>query len=74
MKKKPKNSKSKEAIASNNMLADSNKSVTKFKIEYDAECEECDWKGNKDEMEDAEDDDHVQVCPLCGSERIYYFR
>ena len=53
-------------------VSGSNKSIGKD--DYDAECNECEWKGNKDEMEESEDDDHVLCCPLCGSERIYYFR
>ena len=38
----------------------------------EAECEDCDWKGNIDEMEWSEEDDTFQVCPLCGSDKIYY--
>lgn len=48
--------------------------IKKTEIKYDAECENCDWKGNKDEMEWDEEDDTFLVCPLCGSDRIYYFR
>ena len=40
---------------------------------YDAECNECDWKGSHDEMEQPIDDNDVPKCPDCGSSNIYYY-
>jgi len=51
-----------------------NKAFGNKQIEIEAECEDCDWKGAKDDMEIAETDDDVDVCPLCGSEKIYYHK
>lgn len=44
-------------------------------VKLEAECEDCDWKGSKDEMPDQDDSDFnsIQVCPNCASENIYYF-
>lgn len=42
-----------------------------YESEIEAECESCDWKGKREEM-DNEDD--IDVCPYCGSEKIYYFK
>ena len=40
---------------------------------YDAECNDCDWKGNHDEMEQPFDDNDVAKCPDCGSSNIFYW-
>jgi NAD-dependent SIR2 family protein deacetylase len=44
------------------------------KIEnIDAECNECEWEGCFEEMEEPIDSDDVHKCPDCGSENVYYF-
>lgn len=44
--------------------------------DFDAECNECDWKGNKEDMADVIDEygEFETVCPECGSSNVYYFR
>lgn len=43
--------------------------------EEEAECNNCDWKGTKDELSEIEEEDvPIPVCPDCGSENIYYNR
>lgn len=48
-------------------IADSNPEV---------ECNKCDWKGDKADLETVEDgyEDEEDVCPSCGSSDLYYFR
>ncbi len=49
--------------------------VPKDEQDYDAECNNCDWKGNRDEMEQLDEDgEEVDICPVCGSDNVYYFR
>lgn len=40
--------------------------------EYECECNDCAWHGQKNELETAEDDEEISVCPECLSEDIYY--
>lgn len=41
---------------------------------FDAECNDCPWEGNYEDMDVAMDDDEVNRCPECGSENVYYNR
>lgn len=46
----------------------------KKESDIEAECEKCDWKGLKEDMDEDTDDDHTLICPDCGSDEIYYFK
>lgn len=43
-------------------------------VDYEVECNECGWHGNKEDLEQTEEDDEIDTCPGCGSESLYYFR
>lgn len=45
-----------------------------WELEFAAECNDCDWKGPKDDLNDEEEDEGVFLCPNCGGENIYYNR
>lgn len=42
--------------------------------EIEVECNECDFKGTKHDLDTCEDDETVDCCPMCGSENLYYFK
>jgi Zn finger protein HypA/HybF involved in hydrogenase expression len=41
--------------------------------EYECECNDCGWQGNKEDLEGYIDDGIFDCCPKCGSDNIYYF-
>jgi len=49
------------------------KDCAKQVTQIEAECNACDWKGWKDEMQEDEDDEEALLCPVCNSANIYYF-
>lgn len=39
--------------------------------QVEADCNDCDWQGQKSEM-DEDEDGETMLCPLCNSDNIYY--